>query len=82
MGGSDHRKRVVARDVSSRGHRKRIEASHVRTWLLKGSCRSHPNAIRSKENRGSSSDGGRRNAIVVVIRRDGRKVGRFVPPET
>lgn len=62
---------VMCRGRSSKDDR----ALHVRKRLLKGRRRRHPNAIRSKEDRGSSSDEGRRNAIVIVIRRDGRKAG-------
>lgn len=62
---------VMCRGRSSKDDR----ALHIRKRLLKGRRRRHPNAIRSKEDRGSSSDEGRRNAIVIVIRRDGRKAG-------
>lgn len=70
MSGSDHRKRIVARDVL-RTVVERGSTLHIRKRLLKGRRERHPNAIRSKEDRGSSSDAGRRNAIGIVIRRDG-----------
>jgi hypothetical protein len=58
---------------------KEDRSSYGRERLLKGRRGRHPNAIRSKENRGSSSDEGRRNAIVIVIRRDCPK-GRSLRP--
>lgn len=74
MSGSDHPLRVATRDMRGARTRKRNRLTQVRERLLKGRRGRHPNAIRSKENRGSSSDEDRRNAIVIVIRRHGRKV--------
>jgi hypothetical protein len=68
MSGSDHQLRVATRDVRGTRTRKRNRLTQVRERLLKGRRGRHPNAIRLKENRGSSSDEGRRNAIVIVIR--------------